>query len=510
MEVESGQVSAAAVWRRVSPVAMIYFLLLSIRSAVNLWPMLVPIVAGGDSFREFLLLRLVPVGGVLYLVGVVLHYWFFRYSVESDRIQLHTGIFHKKRLTLYFDRVQQADIIQPFYFRPFGLATLGLESAGSTQQEVNIPGLSFAEAEFLKQRVLEKQEQEDAAALPDRDESGKAEAAPDYQLHLSWREIARYGLMYNGLLILAPLLAPFTQNMGPSMETWFHWLEDTFVYHFFQRLGVGTGAGNEFWILSLVIAVALMIGVGLLFFLSVIIALVRYWDYRLTRYGDRYQSRAGLLTVNTRGFRLHKLQHVIISQGMIARLLGRTTLTIKKAGGGYQQQGVPDQKRFLIPVLDAGNLSAIKTQLNIPDSDWQRVSPFYILRNLLLFGTIFCAASIAGLLWLGADPGYALLSYPLAGLVNWRSWWCLGIYQDGDWLAMRSGFVGRRSHWIPIGKVQKTAVSLPPWLRPLGLANLSVWGADGRLDMPFIPVDQATHMRDHTLFCVATFDGNWF
>lgn len=490
-------------WRRTSAIAIVYFAFDSLRQALGLWPALVPLIAGGERFRELFFGYGLPALLFVFILSVFLHFWFFRYRIEADRIQLHTGVFNRKRLTLYFDRVQQADVAQPFYFRPFGLATLGLESAGSRQQEVDLPGLTFALARELKDRILEQQQ----AAGEKRDVPvGEAPTSPDYELHLSWPEVARYGLMFNGLLLLAPVIAPFLNRLAPSAERWMIALEGTAAHHLLVQLTRADFA----WLLGLITVVALLAGVAVLFLISALIALLRFWDYHLTRRGDQFQYRAGLGTVKTRGFRLHKLQQVSISQGLVARLLRRYTLTISKADGAVPTGDVRDTRRFLVPVLDERGLAALKAELSMPHWHWQRVSWLYIPWYAGIVATcltVALAIVARDQEWLAA---YVPVVFALSGLYFWRRWTCLGVYQDEQWLALKSGFIGQRIVLLPAGKAQKTGVSEPPWLKAWGLAHLSVWGAAGRLDLPFLPRAQAEAIRDQTLYRAVTFSGKWF
>lgn len=499
--------TSASEWRRVSPIAIIYFTFDSFRHAISLWPVLVPVLAGGEQFRALFLVYGLPGLLAVFVAGVVLHFWFFRYKLEADRIQLQTGVLNRKRLTLYFERVQQADIAEPFYFRPFGLATLGLESAGSRQQEVDIPGLKLRHAQALKDMILEQSRAAELAS-EEGESDGPAAAAvkPDYDLYLPWQEVARYGLMYNGLLFLAPVMAPLIQNLGPSMEDWFLALEGTFLH----QLLINLTNSNLAWLMGLVTVFAVLSGLAVLFFISMLIALVRFWNYHLTRTGDQYQYRAGLGTVKTRGFRLHKLQQVTVSQGIVARLLKRYSLTISKAGGGAPGADGQYNKRFLVPVLTSKSLAEIKSQLAVPEAEWQRISPAYIAWRGGIAGTVISLIIAPILFASGLFAFYVLASYLLCFLLAWRYWWCFGIYCDDEWLSVKTGFIGRKSVWLPIGKAQKATLSEPPWLKPWRLANLSVWGADGKLHIPYLPKANAEIIRDQTLYRVVTFHGRWF
>lgn len=489
-------------WQRVSPVATVYFALKGIPHLLNLWPILIPAFAGSDKVQQLFWQLGLPVVLLLMLFALVLQYWFFSFRQESGRISLRTGVFKRKRLTLDFDRVQQADIAHPFYFRPFGLATLGLESAGSAQQEVDIPGIPVALAEALREQVLECQQGRDKAQ---GDSSVPESPAAEFELHLTAGEIARYGLMQNTLLYLAPLAAPLGQQAGPWIESLISSIQHSRLFHWLEWV-----SANLTLSVSLVLAVlAVLMGTTLLFGLSVGLALVRYWDYRLTRVGEGYQYRAGLATIRTRGFKLQKLQKVAVYQGVVARLLNRFTVRISKAGGIAQTEAV-NQQKFLVPVLTAATLAAVKRELCLPEPRWRKVSRAYWCLPLMIWLPLGGLAAGIGYTLIGVAALFLLPLLPVFGWVCHRRWRCLGFYRDRQWLAVRRGFIGFSEYWLPVGKLQKITLQQSPLTRRLGLATVHVWGADGRVTIPWVPESQAVQLRDGLLTDVVTFKSPWF
>lgn len=497
-------------WRRVSPIAIAYFAFDVLKHSVNLWPALVGVWVGGPWIQELFWDYGVYLLAVVFVVFIFLEYWFFRFREESDRIQLQRGIFKRKRLTLYYDRVQQADISQPYYFRPFGLATLGLESAGSSQKEVDLPGLPFREAESLKTRILDYRKiSTQSSEIGAADTSVTPPARPEFTLALPLPELARYGLMHNGLLFLLPLSAPFWQHFDMYAAHLESLLENSAVFDYLIEFTQGRT--------PLLVAVALFFstvaGLISLFALSVVIGIVRFWDYRLTGGRDQYQYRAGLLTVKTRGFRLHKLQKVTVVQGLFARWLKRHSLSISKAGGITVQQS-QEGRNFLIPVLDSERLREIMRQLKLPDAVWTPVSRFQFLFRGILKGIFF--GVLAGALLV--EPLASLPQALLAGvsvlvlciLASRRYWRRFGYYRDQDWLVIKYGFIGQTLVYVPTVKVQKIQLSQPPWLRLSGLAHLTVWSGDGKVQISYLSYATASAIRDSLLCRVITFRGRWF
>ncbi|WP_027329943.1 PH domain-containing protein [Marinimicrobium agarilyticum] len=494
-------------WQRVSPVSAVYFFLKAIPNLVNLWPLLAGALAGGEKGRELLFIYGVPLVLVVLLLNAVVQYWVFRFKVEKDRIQIRSGLFHRKRLSLDFERVQQADIINPFYFRPLGLATLGFESAGSGQQEVNIPGIPVAVAEQLRQQVLDRKASATSQAQF-QDSDSKGDDAPDYELRLPFKEVARYGLMHNALLFLAPLAAPLGQYMGPAMESWLAWLR---ALPWVETL---THSGwSAFLAAFLAGVVFIVVGIVLLFAVSMIVAMVYYGNYSLARHGERFQAHFGLGTQRTRGLRLPKMQRLQITQGMIARLLRRHSLLISKAGH-FQQGNAQLSQRFVVPVLTTERLEALREQFALPKPAWKAIHPWYIVDYTLTFATLFALITGAILLSTGqhwsAAVGWALLWYPAFVLILWRRWSQTRYDIQNDWLAVRHGFIGRKEQWLPTGKLQKIAVHEPPILRKLGLSHLMVWTTDGPTTIGYLPISTARTLRDRLMGDVTEFQRAWF
>lgn len=495
-------------WQRVSPLAIVFFFFRSLPHLINLWPVVIGGFAAGETARGYMLFYGIPAVALFLLLGATLQYLFFRFRLEPDRIQLQTGMLHRKRLTLDFERVQEAEITHPFYFRPLGLVSLGLESAGSTQQEVDIPGIKVGTAESLREHILERAK----SATRDSPDEPLAESQTEpvgYELHLPPAEVARYGLMHNGLLFLAPIAAPLGQYLGPAMEHWVEWIQGLPL----MRAWEASETLGTVWVFIAVGLVSILLGIVVLFAVSAGLALIYYWDYRLVRIGDRFQARSGLGTQRTRGFRLHKLQKVTIKQGMLARLLRRYTLSISKAGA-FAQGNAHDKQRFIIPVLTEAGLGRMRAECSLPGAHWTRVHPLYVLATTISLGTFLLLLGGVSLLLsplgTGSAVGLSLLAYPLVALMAWRHWQQLGYFLEPDWLALRQGFIGHKEQWLPTGKIQKLKLSEPPFLRWLGLAHLTVWSTDGPLLVAYLPKSVATRLRDQLMARVVSYQKAWF
>ena len=105
--------------------------------------------------RFLLIIELIVLVVVLVLVLVVLppiRYARWRYEVSPEYLDIAKGIIWRKRYTIPFIRVQNTDTRQGPILRAFGLASVTVSTAATAHE---IPGLSFAEAEQLRDRAAE-------------------------------------------------------------------------------------------------------------------------------------------------------------------------------------------------------------------------------------------------------------------------------------------------------------------------------------------------------------------
>lgn len=70
-------------WRRVSPVATVYFAVKTLQQLFDLWPVLIPALAGSERVRELLWQIGLPLGFIALLLGLVLQYWCFSYRTRT-------------------------------------------------------------------------------------------------------------------------------------------------------------------------------------------------------------------------------------------------------------------------------------------------------------------------------------------------------------------------------------------------------------------------------------------
>ena len=451
---------------------------------VNAWPALAGF-AFIERSREQLLTYGLPSLMVVLILLAVLNYWFFQFSFDEDKIQLRSGVISRKRLTLNFDRVQEANLQQSLYFRPFDLWTVGLESAGSKVQEIKIPGINRSLAERIKGYHLSQKTH--ALSLDDesrrdgsQDGSFATQSTPPrnaplrYQLSLGLPDLIRFGLMHNSMIYVL-VVAIGAASQSPDM---------------LQRLGdlIGLDAlrdvvstSLQHSLLGAVLATmgVVLLSMILLYGVSVFLAVLKYWGYDLTVEDERLQYRAGLLNKVQRSFKHHKLQSVEVSQGLIGRFLQRYTIRLHQTNE-VALPGINDARGFVIPVLSVAELGALKAFLHIDAVNWQRANPIRIVWRTLGLGVPLTALVVgSALIGQSISVVYALLPMPVLAVLFAGIWYRSGYAFSEHWMAHRQGLLGCRYTYVPFTKVQMMDLTQGPLLRLHDASTLLVYnGAD--------------------------------
>ncbi|CAB0150912.1 hypothetical protein PSI9734_01351 [Pseudidiomarina piscicola] len=497
-------------WQRTPLITIAFFLFKQLKQFVTNISNMIPVFAGifvagkNASWLPFAL-----VGGylVFVLINAVLSQRFFLYAIADDAVHLKTGIFNRKHLTLNYDRIQQAEIHQVWYFRPLKLTILGVDSAGSAGKEVQIPGLTMTLAQQLRQRMLEQSNTAENASTSN--DASEPSPAPVLEKSFSSAEIVRAGIIDNKLFVfLAVLIYPISQFdlLDNYVEPWVTAHMDWF-------------SSDLAWLMAIGVAVSALV---LLFFGAIVISLLTFHDLKLTSDGERYQARSGALSIRTLSFRYPKLQGVFIRRNLRARLLQRSVIKVSQLQPRVPQGQGGQGQRFTLPVVDADFLATFCRQLRIPAAasvHWQRLSPLALLGSSLWLALL--APIIAVFLFFVADTGWvgittaAVVWMLLQGLItlSWRNYGYSFVSTEQapseQWFVVRRGILSRDQNWYPRRKIQQIDLRQGPWLRLLGFAHLILHTAAGSETIRYLPASEAEELQQQWLEEIATNHQPW-
>lgn len=491
-------------WRRTSPLAILFFFGKFVRGIVKQgWQGLAPLAALLFAYKGNLAEKAAFAGiGFLVVASLIalVNYWFFRFKITDDSIQIRQGVLKRKHLDIKFDRVQGINTAQNIVFRAIGLVTVKFDTAGSSGDEGNLPAVPSSFAESLRGRIGRSVER--ASAMPE------GEVKFDPLLRLGWRDMIYVGLADRRIYVVLALLAPLIDQMG---ETGADFIDDHVwtVAEGVISIGVGTFT---------LATIALVVGVVVLFTLfSIGAAFLRYHNFELFLEGNMLRSVGGLLTRHEHSMDLGKIQTLRLSQGLVQRGLKFYKLQARQARSGQKNNA---SKNFVIPRVSADQAEHLRELLLVPEGDgltqvpssgrFEAISP-YSMRTLILANVLAPGAMATVLMAItgSALPLLILLWIPIPMPFIYLSWRHAGYHYDDHGFVRRSGVFGFRSVALLYRKVQRVTVTQSRYQRKKQLATLRVYMASGSVKIPFIDHTLANRLRDYILYKVETSQQAW-
>ncbi|MEM6935050.1 MAG: PH domain-containing protein [Pseudomonadota bacterium] len=500
-------------WRRTSPVAVVFFLTKALKFLVtDGFAMLAPAVAwyatASDGMKVWAAVWFAALAAVG-AVWAVLSYLRFRYQLTDSQVLVRRGVIQREQLNIDFDRVQDTSIDEPFYVRPFGLAVLKLDTAGSAQKEIALAGIGVELANQIRNTLLSFQPK-----TPDPASETAAGAPTDAPVLLerSNRQIVRYGLTANGLLWVAVAFGVLAGALGE--EAW-----ETAGKFVLERLRMGTLLETGGPARGLLLALGVLAVPVLLALFSIIGALWRYANYQLIADGGSFRRSSGLVSRQQQTLKGSKVQAAVWKQNAIARLLRITNLQLRLVSAGQEvnSSGMPaSTPAFLVPALSPNEVVPVTKEF-LPDTPAEEpvftgINRAYHLKRSLWYWL----APVGGItLGLSFAVGFYAAIVPLLGLT--LAVFCIrqrsskfGVSIIGATGYLRSGFIGTHTAVFSLFKVQRVDVCQSPGQRKRSLATLNVHLASHTITIPHLTLSDAQRFADLALYHVESSTRPWF
>ena len=369
-----------------------------------------------SGWEVWLLIPFVPA-----VVLSITRYLSFRLRYEEKELVIRSGILFRNERHIPYSRIQNVDAIQNLFHRLFGVVEVRVETGGGKEEEARLSVLPRSAFEDMRQRVfgdrahppptLASDPASSGETTPERPAGAEAGRTHPVLLHLPLRELMLCGFLENrGMVLIA---AAF----GAAFETGaFGALTDRFVAgtgmtgrRYFRNLMNSTFGGESVPWERIGIALAAFLAFLLLVrVLSVLWAVIRLYDYRLTRVGEDLRSEYGLFTKVAATIPIRRVQTITFGTGPFHRWLGRATVRVATAGGGGKQQGDRSNRRGrerLAPLIRREALPHLLQQIvpgfDLDAVDWQPLHPRAFARAVKPMLVISAGITLFSALWIG-------------------------------------------------------------------------------------------------------------
>lgn len=416
-----------------------------------------PALAGLTSDMPIASLLLIALGGIIVSIGAAWLYWKrFRYGLGEGEIVIESGVLHRQRRVIPFDRIQDIDIEQGLLARMFGTAKVKIETGGAAKNEGDLDSVALVEAHRLREALRRGRE-----GLP-------PEAQAEHRLAVEEPTLFRMSLgrvLLAGIFNFSLFYLAFIFGGLEYVEALFGF--DPLKMDWVQP--VRSLAAQATWGLTFM-AAALIAFLGVI--AGVLRTLSRDYDFHLTRTEGGLRRRRGLFTLSEVVIPFRRIQLSVIRSGPLMRYfrwqrLEFQTLNADAAKAGHQ---------VAAPLARAEEIHEILGEVRphpLPDDEaYTRVSKRHITRQALRWTLILAPQFlVAGLTWTPAFGLFLLIPFiGIAAALQWKHHrYCLA----PDALYIRNGWFTRRLWILPYERIQAMGVTQGPLQRRLGLATVA-------------------------------------
>lgn len=431
----------------------------------------------GNQAERFLVVFLVPG-----LVMAVARYFVSTYRYDPTELVIRTGLIFKNERHIPFARIQSLDAVQNVLHRICGVVDIKVQTGTTGEAEATLSVLPLSALDDMRRRVFEGRAAAAEATEP-QDAVPVAEVpAPETHslLRLSLRDRALAGLFDNRGWVL----------IGAG---WGLVAESGLIDRFFGDIEAAS------WPAFVSILVGLFVIAPVL---SLVWALIRLHDFRLTLRAGDLRTEFGALTRITATIPLRRVQAVKIHRGPGHVWTRRASVRVETAGGSATGRASAERE-WVAPIIGLDALrpfiATILPEADLDALEWMRVAPRAIRRRRvvaaatsLVIGAL--AAPFLGLKWAAAVIAIMLV----LGLVNAQLYVAsLGWAKTDRVVAFKSGWFHRSTIIVPLAKIQAVELDESPFDRRHSMASLSVdtAGAGGHsIDIPYLsrPIAEET------------------
>jgi putative membrane protein len=507
-------------WQRTSPIALLYFSVKFIYLlATNLLYIAPGILLGYQHIAANPHIWFPILASVLLLIALAtfLSFYYFKYRLADDHIEIRSGVFSKTRLNLPFERIQNVKLEQPIYYRPFGYTCLQLDTAGSAKQEAKVVALKIELAEHLKKIILvtqNKSRSNETTEILNNQECNKSSVNTQglnaNETLLNQRNLTDliiHGLTNNRIWILLGGMAPFIEEISAK------------VISFFATLGIDIEklfiiADKPWWQIGLYALSLTFIAMLAISLLSIAGSIISFYHYTLTKNGDRYIRRSGLLTKHEVTMRLSRLQMIIRQQDWLDMLLKRINLTFAQTQTNDFQASA-QQNKIMVPSIKPHEcqqlIDDVYSDNQLMNITFQPISKRFLIRHIIYFllPATLILISLSVLLDKIVNVYFILPVFFILCLMIFCRWLRWGFAADDQYIYIRKGLFGINYYCFAKYKIQQTQFKQSWFLRRHKLANISLVLAAGGQNIPFMPETQAQLIIDESLFQVESTQRSW-
>ncbi len=412
-----------------------------------------------DGYFLYLIL-----GGLLitFVIGF-LSWWFFKYRVHEDELQIQKGILVKKKLYLSKERIQVIDVTEGLIQRLFGLVKVEIKTAGSGTESATISAVSRVEAENLRRELRSRGEHPaEAQEIPEL-AADETDESQEVYWKLSTKDLVFAAFTSGNFGLIASFLGAIFGQLEQFVT------EETIDY-IYQII---PGFSSTSMLISLFIVILLIS--WLFSFLGVIF---KYADFKVSKADEELVITTGLLERKHITIPFNRVQALRFVEGILRQPFGYGMLYVESAGFEQNHQA---KSIVVAPYISSAELSDF-LQTFFPDYDEPEFHihpPRRALFRYIRKPNYFLLIAVLSVIFFWDYWWLLLLFLPLLIALGWLRYRDAALALGNDVIRMRFRVLARSTALLKKNRIQNLEVVSNPFQRRKQLRNLRSTAASG-------------------------------
>lgn len=488
--------------QRQSLIGILVYLLRNARVIVSLVIAFIAIGNENPMISNYLLVVLI-VGGLITAVISYLQYRNFTFHIEQEELVIHRGVLVKERKTIPLDRIQSVHIEQNIIQQALSVVGLKIDSAGSTEKELEIAALREPVARSFRDLLKKKP----ASKPPDAEEDALPREPDEEELVvLSPIDLLKVGLtenhVRNGLVAILVVYGYITQYLDFTQG----YMEDYLQEYVDQVPGTLIRASLAIIVASVVvfILVSILISLGR--------TILKFYRFRAVISDEVVELTSGLLKRNEIRIPVHKIQYLKWESNPLRRMMGFETVQIYQVQPGQMKK----KTRVEIPACYPAQSQALERLVyneEIPQTDkFESIHAdkwAYTRFYSVIFGLPVLIWSAVQYFFYPVFWYLPLLLLPLIVFLAYKYGKSVRISFLKDYMIIQKGWILPKRTVISYHKGQAVRFSDNVFIRRRNLAHLVLHTASGAVRIRYLEVPVVREFVDYALFRIESSDKNW-
>ncbi len=491
-------------WRRLHHTHMLHskWLMMPPVGFVGIFLFILATVPTPDISRRFVLIGILTfliTNVFLYVpifVFLLLRHYSYRFQFHDDRLVVRRGLFEVNDTVVRYAMLHGLDSTKSPLHRLFGTVRINLQTRSTMFAEIDLRSVQPSVAEELSQLLSNYQERQTNSIVSEGAVEGSDEtkAHDSTLLHsMSILECCKLSFVRNRTAVILSVIATFLVSrfsqlgslLGDSMKFSLAVgpIDMTFLGGLIPWVEISILDSVETWELVLFLATVVCVFLVILSIISLVLAIVQFFKFRLTLNDTILRGESGLFIRAVQNTPLHRLQAIKIISTIRSRLFGRESIwfgTSALPAFEAQQSQLFLLSNWLAPLIPSDKTREITRRVLPPNVDfenesWETINVSRVWKRRLnlhlvyvvAFTVIFALVS----LWLLAITVFLVLWAVLVSKLYARS---LRYQLIDNAIMYRKGWWSRSWTIVPFDKIQSVKLTQNLFDRRLHMATLNV------------------------------------